>query len=190
MDEIVHDFNLSVGDEVISCYPAEIVSHIDTIFIGDIARKRFFFEDNDISYLVEGIGSTKGLFDPPCGSIGFEFGSRLDCYAQQDAFFSFNEQADCGQVVHTQTYTPESPVFSVYPNPSRNTFTLKITAPELVRTKQTDLNIYSMDGRLQWSKIISKHEENIELSGLPNGVYILSVMTKEIHYTTKLIKVQ
>ena len=177
-----------VGDEVLACYPAETVSLIDTVYIGDIARKRYYFEGNTISYLIEGIGSTKGLFEQPCGSISIEFNSQLDCYAQQGAFIPLSEYKACGTLVPVREPKRIAPDITVFPNPFQNQFTISLGSSYALSNQNLLLSIYSIDGRLQWSGEWEGLKKKVDLPALPKGVYLLSVFIEGSRHVIKLVK--
>jgi hypothetical protein len=60
--------------------------------------------------------------------------------------------------------------FQIYPNPAQNTISIK-------NKKPVSVSIYSLSGALLFSKSIRKDEE-IDISGLSNGVYMVAVENK------------
>ena len=67
-------------------------------------------------------------------------------------------------------YEPEQTSFQIYPNPAQNTIAIK-------NKKPVSVSIYSLSGALLFSKSIRKDEE-IDISGLSNGVYMVAVENK------------
>lgn len=77
-----------------------------------------------------------------------------------------------GSVVSTNSLNVESTVFDVYPNPCRSYFTF--TSSEVL--DNVSMSIYSLNGtRVLNKKGVSGNEVEVDVNGLPSGVYILTI---------------
>lgn len=123
---LLYDFNLSVGDTFISgcSWPgdcAEVIS-IDSVFAGNNYRKRFNLNTNPPYSLIEGIGSTSGLFEPLCP---FEYYGELQCFFQDGQIIYSNGSGACNNYTGTQT-TDDAVAFTAHPNPFRHTLNINV----------------------------------------------------------------
>ena len=63
-----------------------------------------------------------------------------------------------------------------YPNPASDFITLNTNHTET--TTDLTLNIYNISGELISSEAILQNQQNINISGLSNGIYIVEVKSK------------
>lgn len=75
--------------------------------------------------------------------------------------------------------------FSLYPNPTKESFTIKSSTSNLA----TKIDVIDLTGKLLFTKELSANTENtIATSALSKGIYLISVETTNgTNYTTKLI---
>lgn len=75
--------------------------------------------------------------------------------------------------------------FSLYPNPTKESFTIKSSTSNLA----TKIDVIDLTGKLLFTKELSANPENtIATSALSKGIYLISVETTNgTNYTTKLI---
>lgn len=75
--------------------------------------------------------------------------------------------------------------FSLYPNPAKESFTIKNSTSNLA----TKIDVIDLTGKLLFTKELSANPENtIATSALSKGIYLISVETTNgTNYTTKLI---
>lgn len=75
--------------------------------------------------------------------------------------------------------------FSLYPNPAKESFTIKSSTSNLA----TKIDVIDLTGKLLFTKEISANPENtIATTALSKGIYLISVETTNgTNYTTKLI---
>lgn len=69
----------------------------------------------------------------------------------------------------------------IYPNPTQGLLTISLDT-----TEEFEIDIFNLTG--QRIKSI-KNEKQIDLSNIPAGFYTISIFTKQINYTSKLIKI-
>jgi hypothetical protein len=74
---------------------------------------------------------------------------------------------------------PEIPVLSVFPNPAGNFITVRD-----IPVDASSIFIYSIDGGLALTRTASSSLDKIDISRLPNGLYLVNVSG----YTTKFVK--
>lgn len=79
---------------------------------------------------------------------------------------------------------------SIYPNPSKGSFTLN--GVNLKQNSSNSYSIYDITGRLiltnNVSHVSTRFTEEVDLSNLTNGIYFVSVSVDGIIYTKKIIK--
>ncbi len=80
-------------------------------------------------------------------------------------------------------------VFSVYPNPSRNSVTIDINSPD--QSSNNSFTIYSPQGSSIFHKELGtlqgKHLEQVDISGLAKGFYILEVLLNGMRSSKQLV---
>jgi hypothetical protein len=83
---------------------------------------------------------------------------------------------------------PEEPVdnisFSIYPNPTSDYFFLQLP---FEKTTSVFMKIHDLNGKIILAKPISNLNSEIEVSGLPNGLYFLQIKWGEKYYQSKLV---
>ena len=82
VDQLLHEFDLVVGQTLPMSYTnwnEDItVLAVDSVLIGTEMRARYELANSWATYLVEGVGSSHGLFEPI--SNFFDCGYGLDCF--------------------------------------------------------------------------------------------------------------
>ena len=189
-DEVIlHDFNLSIGDTAVStCSSPQIVETIDTIIIGNIARKRYFFEGNIVNHLIEGVGSTKGLFSTPCSAIGIEGGSILQCFFQDDQYLQLDTAIVCGNMTSTLGHDENFIQIEIYPNPVRNYLNLEF---KNWQEGNVQLQIINLEGVVLYSNndINPTELKTLNVGYLPNGLYIVKIGNDKVKVIRRIIKI-
>jgi len=74
----------------------------------------------------------------------------------------------------------------IYPNPATEKITLSISNMEKLQTGT--LQLYSMNGQLLQTRLLSEVEVDISLVGLSKGTYILKVQINDIIEEWKIVK--
>jgi hypothetical protein len=75
--------------------------------------------------------------------------------------------------------------FSIYPNPSKGNFTVKVSG--FSEQKEQNLEILSLDGKLLYQTKLLKLETKINPGRLNPGLYLVNVKSEDYSYTSKLI---
>lgn len=126
---------------------------------------------------------------------GLALGARLENFA--DIYFDFNDPVRTNTTVNTlwmPTYTPGvldtvftasqklmvSKRLNVYPNPSKGSVELNSPQPGM-------LQVFSLRGELLVSKPVSEGRNQINLSTLPKGLYLLKLQTENGVQAQKLV---
>ncbi len=188
-EEILYDFNLSVGDTLFHHYsltfhsPQEfyrVVSNIDSLqlFNGEY-RKCFVFSGPALSdRVIEGIGSISwtGLFNPLVSDIatnGDQF--SVEC-VKQDETILYLDNPDCDHCF-CQLYTGISGIKAleqliITPNP----FSKEATVELVNNLSNATLTLYNVFGQQQLQITnLTGHEITLNRENLPAGLYILRV---------------
>lgn len=122
-------------------------------------------------------------FSVPAG-LGTTSQARIMIKAIGNVFLAVNSanfsiESSLGTVEETQ-----KEVFTISPNPSKGIITLDFAD----QTNNAQLKVVDMVGRAVFtSKLNASKSQQINLSHLTNGVYIISIETKEQTFTKKLI---
>lgn len=187
-EDLLHNFKLSISDTAnTDCSHLQIVEKIDTVQIGNISRKRFFFKDNKLDYLIEGVGSKQALFIKPCDFIGFEGGSILQCYSQDGQYIQVDTNTVCGNITSVDHNILEDFSYSMYPNPVNDNLEISFNT---ANKKELTLNLFNLQGSklLERNIVIGSGSINLDTSNLFKGIYIVVLKSATNSYSKKLIK--
>jgi uncharacterized repeat protein (TIGR03803 family) len=114
----------------------------------------------------------------PNGSLFFD-GTFLYGTTQNGGTSDLGVVFKCGTVTGIDENNSEN-VFSIYPNPSNGIFTLN---PE---TNNGEISIYNSLCEIIFQSEIENRQLAINLSDEPNGIYFVTVRTKENSFTQKI----
>ena len=163
VEHVLYDFNITVGDTITPLY------YIDSILINGDYRKRFVLQSwmpADTNFaLIEGIGSTTGPFQPLYPY--FEQGSLLECFSQNNINL-YPGYGNCKLYTGIKEINKENKQIKIYPNPSSTTITISAKG----------INTYILSntfGQVIKEGKLNGDETTIEVSALPNGIYILAL---------------
>jgi hypothetical protein len=163
-EQVLYDFNLSVGDSIEGC---TAVTSIDSILIGSNYRKRFNIDGAFPYSIIEGIGSTSGLFEPLCP---FEYWGTLVCFSQNGETLYPDASTECELIMGTQPFHADKSI-SLSPNPFHTSTTLYIKSIFNAAT----LHIYNTLGSLVKEQSITSENTVITREGLSDGIYFVVV---------------
>lgn len=194
-EELLHNFDLSVGDtaHVINdgChayYPHHhIVRWIDTVYIGNIPRKRFHFTSSiPIVALTEGVGSYRGLQYSPCFSYTINY---LQCYVQDQAYIQFEttQPVDCNSLIVVSTENATEQDFTLYPNPF--TEEINIQTPSVI-TQELNVVVTNLLGTIIYQTQIDVFNEIVTIhpGDIPSGLYVVWLSSKDATSAFKILK--
>lgn len=119
-DELLHEFDLQVGQTVPLSYTnwnSDItVAAIDYVQIGGETRTRYELSNSWAQYLIEGVGSSNGLFEPL--SNFFECGYGLDCFGLGNvSYYPTEWEGSCWMAMGLYSKA-EEPRLTLAPNPA------------------------------------------------------------------------
>jgi hypothetical protein len=80
---------------------------------------------------------------------------------------------------------------TVYPNPVTDELNIKFRFPQFLSDSNAELQLYDLNGRLivsQTCELDTKEEQQLNLSDLPSGIYILKLISNDVTLTEKIIK--
>ena len=202
------NFSASVGDEWIindepipfpSCDSISRVEVIDTgeIEINGVSRRTVLLHTIEGSpmgidgWIVENIGPIGSQYLFPTGRncndstiICFEQHS-FKCY--QDSLIGlFNPSGiDCEYLLnHVGISENKNQTFHVYPNPTSDIINIIFN-----KTGNYQMTLFYQNGKIIRLEKLSKKEEKINLTGIPNGVYTLRIENNKRNISTeKIIK--
>ena len=175
-EEIYYDFNLQVGDLFEVGYSDEYepeyiqLMAIEEVVLDDgSVRNKYVFNEGwgvnpeEPEVWIEGIGSLSGIhwrYIPGWMASGFAY---LQCYFEDDNLVWTDGECwdDVEEIVAEQV--------SVYPNPASETVRIEGIEP-------TEVQIYNALGQVV--KIVRRTNE-IDVEGLPEGVYLLRITDAE-----------
>lgn len=119
-DELLHEFDLQLGSTVPISYTnwnTDItVIAVDSVLIGTEMRARYELGNSWAQYLIEGVGSSHGLFEPLANFL--ECGYSLNCFGLGDMDYYPEEwEGGCWLVMGTGA-AYRAPALTLSPNPS------------------------------------------------------------------------
>ena len=92
----------------------------------------------------------------------------------------------CIEAVGTYHLNPNYQSLSIQPNPSTGVFTINF---DFSNVNKADLFIYDTTGKLL--KSFTNHQDtNLDVSDLPSGIYMLSLVTDDRYYRERLVIVE
>ncbi len=96
----------------------------------------------------------------------------------------------CGYfIIDMETYAKlgmNTDIYSIYPNPASNFFTLLYTDQEFNTGDDVKIDIYSIAGAFQKTSIINAGA-NVDISDLPVGVYLLNISQNGIEQENEIL---
>jgi len=201
-ERLLYDFNLQLGDSLIiedDFYGdyIGIISNIDTLLLADDSHKRFtvFWERRphdypyEYSYIIEGIGSTMGLFSflyEKESPIYSPFYAMLRCFTvnEDPIYIEPTGWGDCTPLNTIEDYYQNKTMITVYPNPVSHEFQIQSDLSNL-----DEVFIYTIQGQCVSHIKLQCKSQKINITTLQAGVYLLKVKdTQGNIYTTKIIK--
>lgn len=187
-DEILlYDFSLNEGDTITVGIPGFecefIVSEIDSLELlnGDFRKRLKLLPSNnsgEVNYWVQGIGSMSHLTGFP-SSCYTDYPYDLLCYYEDDELLYSNPNHEpCFYVLPTVDLQSNFDL-DIYPNPVRAEIFI-----------DTDLQIENITLYNSYgSKLLNKnsHQERLDVSEFPNGVYFLEITIDDERAIRKVV---
>jgi hypothetical protein len=184
-DTLLYDFSLGIGDTLPVGFnnhinPILYVDQIDSVLIGSTYRKRFLIP-SAMNGIIEGIGSTTGLFED---LTVFECGGLLECVSQY------------GQTIYPDTLSPcdlmdalkevasaSSFKINFFPNPVIDRLT--VSSPQFAISS---IEIYNSLGTRVYFSTDNSTSCIVNCSSFPTGIYFVKATSKEKTYFKKFIR--
>jgi len=166
---LLYDFSLNVGDTIeSSCLEGEIIiSSIDSVLIGNNYRNRFHVSNSPYS-IIEGIGSTAGLFEP---FFPFEYSGTLNCFVHNGQTIYPDTITTCEIVTHANEVKSVQS-FLISPNP----FITQTSIQSNQYFNNAILTVYNSVGQqVKQIKNIIGQTVTLNRDKLPGGMYFFHV---------------
>jgi hypothetical protein len=186
-DVLLYDFDLQIGDSLPitfnNFYQSTYVVGIDSIQTPNGFLKKFMLSGSSwSSYLLEGIGHSKGLIEPM--NVPLECGYNLLCYSLNDSAYYPAAGPTCFLFVGQEK---EKNILknSVSPNPSAGHFQINLQED----LNSAELQIISLQGQICYSRQgLSGRKIIIAGESLPNGVYFIKIIQDgRLKYVQKIV---
>lgn len=168
-DVLLHEFDLVVGSTLPQSWTnwnEDItVSAVDSVLVGTEMRARYTLQNSWAPYLIEGIGSSHGLFEPI--SNFFDCGYELECFGLgAESYYPVAGDA-CGLPMGVADRAVVEVPWTMAPNPASGPVhicsTQAVQDPVLVRNVQ---------GRVVWRTNGGGSTTLVlDVAGLANGIY-------------------
>jgi len=173
---LLFDFSLNIGDTVNLCILPDYFDFIiQNIYVSNVMGfTTRIFEGSEILY--EGMGSNYGLFEemfaPFKSQTRYIYHTFLDYYCRE---------SPCDLLVSTNSIS-ESHNLKIFPNPTSRTIFIKYNDSEKIKS----VSIYNILGQ----KVIqiNKNLNQIDISTLENGIYIIEIKLNGQEFRQKIIK--
>ncbi len=180
---VIYDFNLNIGDTMITNHfntsIINIVTDKDSITLNGESRVRFTIKRPFYGftyYWIEGIGSDMGLLGNYY--IPFEGSHELICYHHLTLDYISPQFTDCKGYLGIKENNLQP--ISISPNPATDKLTVNVTERIL------QLSIYTLTGKQ--IKTYRDIDNTIDISELPDGIYLLQLQTETGITYRKFIK--
>lgn len=180
-DTLLYDFNVQVGDTLRTFQNPclETVTLIDSVLIGSTYRKQYhinagFWCGNYSVVIIEGIGSSGGLFEPFGQYMAH---NTLDCFSHNGQTLYPYPAAPCAPLVENINPEPALQEWSAAPNPALDAVTL--TSPALQQGTSYSAVLWNVAGeRVSVQECASQNGNMIiERNGLAEGTYFVEVIS-------------
>lgn len=169
-DELLHEFDLVVGQTLPLSYTnwnEDItVVAVDSVLIGTEMRARYELSNSWAVYLIEGVGSVHGLFEPLSNFL--ECGYALECFGLGAESYYPSSGGSCWLPLAVEHPRP-IPERSFSPNPAGAMVYFK-AGPD----PSEWIHVRDVSGRLVL-QLQALGNAALDVSGLPEGCYAVSI---------------
>ena len=186
--EAIVNHNILSGDSIVAFWTRPSMSSVYGSIINDslLAREKLFIDSIDLNSC-RLYGYVYELFDTSGNPIGWIPNvSSLDSARLEYSVLSIDTLAPVAQI---EVFSNESAVI-LYPNPTNQSHTIELSG---LTGKEIKIDLYDMQGcriRTVINQKIkeTKFSENVDVSELPNGIYIYSIVLNDEHKSIKFVK--
>jgi hypothetical protein len=169
---LLYDFNLEVGDPVLGKLEyhdnPDLITSIDYVYVGSSYRKRWNTNSCYNISIIEGVGSTYGLFNPSPGCVTDLPDYSLTCF-KQDLDLYPNTLTQCEFTTGLISSKNSLTKASVFPNPSKGSVKIDFNKIPTKEILLTDLlgNIFLIES--------AEGLDYVNIVGLKESIYILTL---------------
>lgn len=169
-DQLLHEFDLVVGQTLplsFTNWNEDIsVVAVDSVLIGTAMRARYELGNSWAQYLIEGVGSSHGLFEPL--SNFFDCGYTLDCFGLgAEGYYPQEWEGSCAVVMRSAP--ADAPrMFSVAPNPTHGDVLIAGLRPG------SQVTLSDATGRTVLAQRSTAEFLRLDVSALPAGCYVVT----------------
>jgi hypothetical protein len=187
VDSLFYDFDINVGDTIFNnFYDTVVVSSVDTVYMGNRYRKKYFFVKNNFciqnygfDYMIEGVGRNTGFaFRDYCLLAGLN--TSLDCMGDSSGGV-YPDTNTCRLITNlTEKEQKTKNNIQLYPNPTTGLINLSF------EKALQSIEIYNLQG--QKVQEVTPQKRSWELPE-QSGLYLIRIQDEEGNvYTEKIIK--
>ncbi len=176
---LLYDFKWQTGDSITGYLRTQgasydVVHGVDSVLVGGTYRRRLHINYTYDIRLIEGVGSTYGLFKPSVGEIIDTYSTRLTCFSQNTQSLYPDTITSCDYITSLSDDQKANHKIKVYPNPANDSFTIELNANSI-----SNINMLNTLGEIV--QTYKTHEEKIIIRAreLNPGTYFLVVISKE-----------
>ncbi len=172
-DVLLHEFDLVVGSTLPLSWTnwnEDItVSAVDSVLVGTEMRARYTLQNSWAPYLIEGIGSSHGLFEPV--SNFFDCGYDLECFGLgAESYYPVAGDA-CGLPMGVADRATVETPWTLAPNPASGPVRILTNQPA-----QGPVVVRDVQGRVvQRTNGGGNTTVYLDVAGLANGVYAVQL---------------
>lgn len=180
-EQLLYDFNLQVGDTVKGYLqsflsPYDTVQSIDSILIGNSYRKRWNINTCYDIHLIEGIGSTYGLYQNSPGCYTDFANYYLTCFQQNSLTLYPDTLTNCQLITYSKNLSLENSLTKIFPNPFHSS--CEILVP--YEFENSEWKIFNSQGTLLYKETKSKNKSfRLNRDNLNNGIYFLQLVNSK-----------
>jgi hypothetical protein len=179
----LYDFGAEVGDEwEIKVGMESITMHVDTVeyqeYEGCLYKMLIVSDENDFfsGTIVCGIGHLTSFFPEKLMTRGKNYRVEgIRCYWREGQLVFKYGDRDCDEVYeewHNGIDEPVESQFNIYPNPTNGILTIHHSS---FRIPHSSFRITNFMGQTLMSGSITAETQQIDVSGLPQGMYFITV---------------
>jgi len=187
-EHLIIDFDLEVGDTIVTMNNYETILEVDTIEILGVERK--VFKTSNWNKIYEGIGTNRGGILRGVNHLGDEGVGSLFCYSIDNASFEFDEtwsyphigMDNCSELITDITDDLHGDKVDIYPNPANHLINVKTN----LEFNKAEISLFDINGNLCLKESF-RNEMQIDISNLSNGIYFLILIRDGDYFYEKVI---
>jgi hypothetical protein len=194
-EQLLYDFDLNLNDTLPESLVYNRSEHgiikvdqIDSVLVSNTYLKRYHLDNAGFGdeYLIEGIGSTLGLFSPIVPF--FEQDYILLCFKNEaeDLHYFSEYTSDCELITGIDDNYTTEPRITISPNPASTAITISL--PSTTTFDNTTLSVYNVNAQEVISQSLTSSQTVIDINTLPRGVYFACITTDRTVMVSKFIK--